>query len=109
MTDLSISYNRIDAPAPILSTNSQELSRLLSAAVVSPGFRKSLLRDPQSAIANGYQGESFQMSLDEWNCILSIKAQDLPSLANQILAYHTRKHYFEELQISQDCVGVLAL
>ena len=61
-----------------------EYSRILSAAIVSPQFRKTLLADPSAALRNGYQGETFQLSEEGWACLLSIPRISLPELASQL-------------------------
>jgi hypothetical protein len=61
-----------------------ELSRLLAAAVVNPSFCRLLLVDPEQAIENGYQGETFLFS-DAAHYLLSlIRADSLIELAQQI-------------------------
>jgi hypothetical protein len=61
-----------------------EISRLLAAAVVSSSFRQLLLVDPQQAIENGYQGETFLLSDTERYMLLYIHADTLADLARQI-------------------------
>ena len=102
MNDLLTSYESVDVCTPIYSTSTYELNRVLSAAIVSPGFCKMLLKDPQSAISKGYQGETFHLNKDEWNCVLSINAPDLASFANQVLVQCDRLHRYEKIQISQE-------
>jgi hypothetical protein len=67
-----------------LSDGRLELSRLMAAAVINPDFCRCLLDDPELAIRNGFQGEDFFFTEDERNLILSIRADSLPSLANQL-------------------------
>ena len=69
--------------APSLRDHS-EISRLLAAAVVSSSFRLLLPADPQQAIENGYQGESFLLSDTERYLLLYIHADTLADLARQI-------------------------
>jgi hypothetical protein len=102
MNDLITSYESQDVYNPIYTTSTQELNRVLSAAIVSPTFCKLLLKDPQVAISKGYQGETFHLNADERNCILSIKAPDLASFANQVLVQCDRLHRYEKIQITQD-------
>ena len=64
--------------------SSPVISRLLSAAVVNRNFRELLLSDPSLALAQGFQGESFFLSCQERDLILSIRASDLSDFANQI-------------------------
>jgi|WetSurMetagenome_2_1015567.scaffolds.fasta_scaffold119733_2 hypothetical protein len=61
-----------------------ELSRLLSAAVISPGFCQSLLDNPELALKNGFQGEEFFFTEEERDLIFSIRADSLADLANQL-------------------------
>jgi hypothetical protein len=61
-----------------------EISRLLAAAVVNPSFSRLLLEDPQQAIENGYQGETFSLSAAERYLLLFIRADTLAGLARQV-------------------------
>ncbi len=62
-----------------------ELSRLLAAAVVNPSFCRQLLADPEMAIENGYQGETFLLSDAIRYLVMSIHADSLAELAGQII------------------------
>jgi len=66
------------------TTYQQEISRLLTAAVISTRFRKLLLSDPAKALSAGYNGETFYFSREERERIVTIKAQSLADYANQI-------------------------
>ena len=66
------------------STDHTELSRLLAAAIVNTQFKTLLLDDPESALANGYLGESFQLTEDERALLVSIRAGTLTELAIQL-------------------------
>jgi len=78
---------------PILSlkpsTNTGELSRLLSAAVVSPRFCKLLLHDPETALRAGYQSEAFHLSPEEEMWVLSIRASNLADFSSEIVKYQS--------------------
>jgi hypothetical protein len=63
-----------------------ELARILAAAVVNKEYRTLLLQNPEAALNQGYQGESFALSDEETTLLLSIKADNLPDLAKQFLA-----------------------
>jgi hypothetical protein len=67
-----------------LSDGLLELSRLLAAAVINPEFCCLLLADPEVALQRGFQGEDFFFTEDERNLILSIRADTLSGLANQL-------------------------
>jgi hypothetical protein len=67
-----------------LSNGLVELSRLLAAAVINPGFCRLLLEDPEKALMNGFQGEDFLFSEEECSLILSIRADSLAELAGQL-------------------------
>jgi hypothetical protein len=62
----------------------RELSRLLTAAVVNKRFCKLLLTNPASALASGYNGESFRLDRDDKDLVLSIRAKSLAEFARQI-------------------------
>jgi hypothetical protein len=64
-----------------------EVSRLFCAAVVSKRFRDQLLQDPASAIAQGYNGESFAFSAEMMERFCSIQAETLSDFAAQFLAH----------------------
>ena len=61
-----------------------ELSRLVAAAIVNPAFCRLLLVDPKLAIENGYQEETFQLADSERYLLLSIHADSLAGLTQQI-------------------------
>jgi hypothetical protein len=61
-----------------------EVSRLLAAAVINQEFCSLLLDDPDLALKNGFQGESFLFEDGERDLILSIRAASLPDLAGQL-------------------------
>ena len=60
------------------------ISRLFAAAVVNRQFREALLRDPHSALMNGYPGQVDPLTQEEKNLITSIRAGSLPELAQQV-------------------------
>jgi hypothetical protein len=61
-----------------------EISRVLTAAVVNEGFRKMLLSNPELALAKGYKGESFHLSMEEHSRLANIHATSLNEFAAQI-------------------------
>lgn len=63
---------------------SSGLSRVFAAAVVNRQFCNTLLHDPYSALQNGYLGETFSLSKEEQDLIVSIRADSLPDLAKQV-------------------------
>jgi hypothetical protein len=67
-----------------ISSDCLEISRLLAAAVISPKFCHLLLDDPEQALKNGFQGEDFFFTKEEYNLILSIRADSLADLANKL-------------------------
>ncbi|MCL4859489.1 MAG: hypothetical protein KJZ93_08780 [Caldilineaceae bacterium] len=66
--------------------HSSDLSRVLTAAVVSRRFCNLLLNDPQAALRSGYNGETFQLSEHERNAVLTAGASSLRELAAKLLA-----------------------
>jgi len=64
----------------------QELSRILSAAIVNGHFRSRLLNNPVSAIASGYSGESFSLGSNEQKKLGAIRAKSLADFAAQLSA-----------------------
>lgn len=67
-----------------LTTYEQEISRLLTAAVVSTRYSKLLLSEPAKALNNGFNGEAFHFTREERERITSIRAQSLADFANQL-------------------------
>ena len=61
-----------------------EVTRLLTAAVINPGFCKSLLDNPALAIKGGFQGEDFAFTDEKCDLITSLGADSLPDLAKQL-------------------------
>jgi hypothetical protein len=64
--------------------NSAGLSRIFAAAVVNRQFCELLLRDPHEALKKGYLGETFSLSKEERDLLVSIRAQSLSDLAQQV-------------------------
>ena len=62
------------------------LSKLFEAAVVNRQFCQLLLSQPETALQQGYLGNSFELTLDEKALIISIQANSLPDLAQQVTA-----------------------
>jgi hypothetical protein len=60
------------------------LSKLFEAAVVSRQFCQLLLSQPETALQQGYLGNSFELTLEEQALIISIQANSLPDLAQQV-------------------------
>jgi len=60
------------------------LHRLFAAAVVSDQFRRTLLRKPEEALANGYLGQTFVLTEQEKTLIKSIRADTLTDLAQKV-------------------------
>jgi hypothetical protein len=60
------------------------LARLLAAAIVSKEFRRTLLDSPERALEEGYQGETFLLSKEEYDSLLSIRAASLTDLARRM-------------------------
>ncbi len=69
------------APRPNISHG---LSRVFSAAIVNKQFCTMLLEDPNTAINSGYLGETFSLSREERDLIVSIRADSLSDLAKQV-------------------------
>ena len=61
-----------------------DVNRLLAAAVVSHQFCSILLNDPVRAIQDGYAGEHFTLSADEYEMIIAIRSSSLSDFAEQL-------------------------
>lgn len=66
----------------------REVSKLLTAAVVSKAFCQLLLTNPAQALEDGYNGMRFALTNQEKELLLSIQATSLPELATQISSQH---------------------
>jgi len=64
--------------------NGRELSRLISAAIVSQRFCDLLLSDAATALRIGYNGESFQLAPKEHELVLAIRVSCLADFAAQV-------------------------
>ena len=60
------------------------LHRLFAAAVVSDQFRKTLLRAPEEALANGYLGQTFPLTDQEKKIIETVRAENLADFAQKV-------------------------
>jgi hypothetical protein len=60
------------------------LHRLFAAAIVSDQFRKTLLREPEKALANGYLGQTFPLTDQEKKIIKTIRAETLTDFAQKV-------------------------
>ena len=69
------------APASL----SDNLNRLISAAVVSTHFRTLLFADPVKALATGYNGEKFHLTAAEFAAVTSIRVNTVRDFAAQLL------------------------
>lgn len=75
-----------------VSPNGKELSRLVSAAVVSQEFCDLLLGDPATALRIGYNGSgSFQLAPEDQELVLSIRAKSLADFAAQLTENQHRR------------------
>ena len=79
-------YQKSVLPLRISETprNLTGLSRLFEAAVVNRQFCQLLLSQPETALRQGYLGHSFDLTLEEQALIISIQANSLPDLAQQV-------------------------
>ncbi len=62
----------------------QEISRILTAAVINENFRKLLLANPDKALTTGYRGEPFHLAKEERVRLTAIRANSLAEFAAQI-------------------------
>ena len=79
-------YQRSVLPLRVAETprNLAGLSKLFEAAVVNRQFCQLLLSQPETALRQGYLGNSFDLTLEEQSLIISIQANSLPDLARQV-------------------------
>jgi len=62
----------------------QEISRILTAAVINEKFRKLLLANPDQALTKGYRGEPFHLAKEDRTRLAAIRASSLAEFAAQI-------------------------
>jgi len=62
-----------------------ELGKLIHAALISAEFRELLLADAAAALAAGCAGETFHLSSQERELVLSIQASSLQDFAMQLV------------------------
>ena len=67
------------------STSHAGIGSVFAAAVVSGSFRELLLKNPEQALKQGYQGNRFALSPEDAALIASISAKSLPDLAQQVV------------------------
>ena len=79
-------YQKSVLPLKISETprNLTGMSKLFEAAVVNRQFCQLLLSQPETALRQGYLGNSFDLTLEEQALIISIQANSLPDLAQQV-------------------------
>jgi hypothetical protein len=82
--------NYVSTYAPGFDTHkdvarNQEITRLLSAAVINHTFCKLLLTNPAAALKAGFNGESFAFSPVEQEQISSIRATTLQNFVEQLV------------------------
>lgn len=83
--DYPVATGEVRTP-PARSGANREVNRLLSAAVINERFRHLLLSDAKTALEMGFNGETFSLSPEERERVLSIRATSLQSFAEQLLA-----------------------
>ncbi len=88
MNTTSTHHRFVTAPSAKVG---QEISRLITAAVVNKNFCNLLLNNPAEAIASGYNGESFFLASDEQELIFSIHAVSLADFAMQLTKHQNTK------------------
>ncbi len=69
------------SPMPM---QSHGLSRMFAAAIVNQQFCSLLLNNPNEALRKGYLGETFLLTREEFDLIVSIHAKSLSDLARQV-------------------------
>lgn len=64
--------------------HSEELTKLVAAAVISHHFCHLLLTDPEQALESGYNGTTFDLTTRERQLVLTIQATSLTEFARQL-------------------------
>jgi len=85
-TKEAVSFKAVQAGLfNVVSTNPKAISKLLSAAIVDRSFQKVLLTRPEEAMANGYNGEIFDLTEDDRAMIMTIQATSIKDFAAQLV------------------------
>ena len=85
-TKEAVSFNAVQTGLfNAVSTNPKAISKLLSAAIVDRSFQKVLLTRPEEAMANGYNGEIFNLTEDDQAMIMTIQATSIKDFATQLV------------------------
>jgi hypothetical protein len=66
------------------SAEKSGLHRLFAAAIVSNQFRETLLREPETALAGGYLGQTFALTDQEKAVIKAVRAKSLTDFAQKV-------------------------
>jgi hypothetical protein len=77
-------FQESNLTGPQNSRPRQEVSRLLTAAVISSQFRQVLLTNPNKALSSGYGGEKFNLPREQQKRVASIRANNLADFASQL-------------------------
>jgi len=81
----NFSAGRIETDRPqSVRAFDREVSRLLSAAVVSRSFARTLLSDPGEALETGYQGHVFTFTDPERQILISLEAETIQEFAAEV-------------------------
>ena len=83
-TLFALNSKRADRASRSDNAGNREVSKLLTAAVVSKAFCQLLLSNPAQALEDGYNGMRFALTNQEKELLLSIRAKSLSELASQI-------------------------
>lgn len=75
-------------------SRNRDVSRLLSAALVSPKFLQMVLQQPERALAEGYMGQRFDLDAGDRAIVCSGQANTLQGLASA-LVNHSRSQQWE--------------
>jgi hypothetical protein len=70
------------------SNSAGEVSRLFNAALVDRKFCHLLLAEPEVALAQGYNNETFHLALEDRHFVLATRAASLADLAAGWLRFH---------------------
>ncbi len=100
----------IDAPEMQISeqldypSSTDEMNRMLCAAVVSKSFRKMLLSNPEIALSTGYQGEKFNLSDEDRSWLFSMRSANLVELAANMVTYQQSSRQENRMKVSVEPV-----
>lgn len=78
------------------------LNQILCAALIDREFCSKLLKNPSLAVADGYLGNCFDLSTEEKNIMMGIKAKTIEDFAECIHQSIERQRYKQRISVGNN-------